>query len=195
MLRPPMATPLSPVPVNPSLAKPSWYRRLYLKVEAMAVTPYALAAMLIISVVDGSFFPIPPFALLVPMVLAKPKDWWKLALYGTGASLVGGLLGYYLGHLIQSGAATMFTIDLNLKVNFFGRHTTVRALLDNLPTLALLSSILPTPFKVVAIGSGMVGVPLSRFMLASLIGRTVRFFLVAGVMAYAGPKARKWLRV
>jgi membrane protein YqaA with SNARE-associated domain len=55
--------------------------------------------------------------------------------------------------------------------------------------------VLPTPFKVVAIGSGMVAVPLDRFLIAAIIGRTVRFFLVSGVMRFAGPRARKWLRV
>jgi membrane protein YqaA with SNARE-associated domain len=55
--------------------------------------------------------------------------------------------------------------------------------------------VLPTPFKVVAIGSGMVGVPLDRFFLAAVMGRSVRFFLVSGVMRFFGPTARKWLRV
>ncbi|HLM43284.1 MAG TPA: DedA family protein, partial [Myxococcaceae bacterium] len=58
-------------PVAASPEKLSWYRRLYLRVEALSSTKHALAAMLLVSVVDGSVFPIPPFALLVPMVLAQ----------------------------------------------------------------------------------------------------------------------------
>ncbi len=73
--------------------KLSWYRRLYLRVEALSSTKYALAAMLLVSVVDGSVFPIPPFALLVPMVLAQPKKWVQYALMGTVASLFGGFIG------------------------------------------------------------------------------------------------------
>jgi membrane protein YqaA with SNARE-associated domain len=175
--------------------KLSWYRRLYLRVEALSSTRYALVAMLVVSVIDGSVFPIPPFAILIPMVLARPKRWWSLALMGTVASLGGGLIGYYLGTLIHSGLH-LFSIDLNSPVNRFGIHSTVGQLLgDNFWVLSLLCSILPTPFKVVAIGSGMVSVPLSKFMLAAVIGRTVRFYVVAGFMALFGPRARKWLRV
>ncbi len=173
----------------------SWYRRLYRRVEAMASTPYALAAFVIVSVIDGSVFPIPPFALMVPMVLAQPRRWWSLALLGTAASLVGGLLGYFLGTLIHSGVATAFNIDLNARVDRFGIHSTVGQLLgDNFWILALLCSILPTPFKVVAIGSGLVSVPLPRFLIAAALGRLTRFFLVGGAMALVGPRARKWLR-
>ena len=242
-------------------ARPSWYRRLYLKVEALSATRYALVAMLVVSVIDGSVFPIPPFAILIPMVLATPKRWWSLALAGTVASLGGGLIGYYLGSFIRSGLAPpavvfgliavllaaltagpatalvtrlrrslqgplrllvaaagyglaavlvlgvawklqkgLLAINLEapLNVDWPGVHihATIGQLLgDNFWVLSLLCSILPTPFKVVAIGSGMVSVPLSKFMLAAVIGRTVRFYAVGGFVALFGPRARKWLRV
>lgn len=178
--------------------RPSWYRRMYQRVEALAGTPYALWAMLLVSVIDGSVFPIPPFAILVPMVLAQPKRWWRLALLGTIASFFGGLLGYYLGTLIHSGAASMFAVDLNRPVvvdRVLHIHSTVGQLLgDNFWFLALLCSVLPTPFKIVAIGSGIVSVPLSRFMLAAIIGRAVRFFLIAGAFGSMGTGAGKWFR-
>jgi len=184
--------PAAPVPAP----RPSWYRRLYTRVEKLSATQYALVALLVVSIVDASVFPIPPFALLIPMVLARPKRWWSLALVGTVASLGGGMIGYYLGVAIHNGAASFFSIDLNSPVNRFGIHSTVGQLLgDNFWILSLLCSVLPTPFKVVAIGSGMVSVPLGRFMLAALIGRTVRFYGVAGAMALFGPRARKWLRM
>ena len=176
--------------------KPSWYRRLYLRVEALSSTKYALAAMLLVSVVDGSVFPIPPFALLVPMVLAQPKKWVQYALMGTVASLFGGFIGYYLGDLLRQGAISFLDINLDVRITRFGINATLGELLgQNFWALALLCSVLPTPFKVVAIGSGMVGVPLDRFFLAAVLGRSVRFFLVSGVMRFFGPTARKWLRV
>jgi membrane protein YqaA with SNARE-associated domain len=178
------------------MQKPSGFKRLYERVEALSVTPHALWAMLAVSVVDGSVFPIPPFAILVPMVLTRPQRWWRLAALGTLASLAGGFIGYGLGVAIHQGAAHLFSINLNARVDAFGIHSTVGQLLgDNFWVLALLCSILPTPFKVVAIGSGIVLVPLAKFTLAALIGRTVRFFVVAGVCAYVGPSGRKWLRV
>ena len=183
-------------PVAASPEKPSWYRRLYLRVEAMSSTKHALAAMLLVSVVDGSVFPIPPFALLVPMVLAQPRKWLQYALLGTVASLFGGFIGYFLGDLIREGAVSFLNIDLNMRIQRFGIDATLGELLgQNFWVLALLCSILPTPFKVVAIGSGMMAVPLERFILAAIIGRTTRFLLVSGVMRFAGPTARRWLRV
>ena len=185
-----------PNPVAAAPAAPSWYRRLYLRVEALSSTKHALAAMLLVSVVDGSVFPIPPFALLVPMVLAQPRKWLRYALLGTVASLFGGFIGYYLGDLLRQGAVSFLHIDLNMRIQRFGIDSTLGGLLgQNFWALALLCSVLPTPFKVVAIGSGMVGVPLERFFLAAVLGRSVRFFLVSGVMRYFGPTARKWLRV
>lgn len=187
-------TPVAAPPAIP--AKLSWYRRLYLRVEALSSTKHALAAMLLVSVVDGSVFPIPPFALLVPMVLAQPRKWLRYALLGTVASLFGGFIGYYLGDLLRQGAVGFLHIDLNMRIQRFGIDSTLGDLLGrNFWALALLCSVLPTPFKVVAIGSGMVGVPLDRFFLAAVLGRSVRFFLVSGVMRYFGPTARKWLRV
>ncbi|WNG61575.1 DedA family protein [Archangium gephyra] len=185
---------------TPSVAttpeKLSWYRRLYLRVEALASTKHAVAAMLLVSVVDGSVFPIPPFALLVPMVLAQPQKWLRYAVLGTVASLFGGFIGYYLGDLLRQGAISFLEIDMNMRIQRFGIDATLGELLgQNFWALALLCSILPTPFKVVAIGSGMVGVPLDRFFLAAVLGRSVRFFLVSGVMRFFGPTARKWLRV
>lgn len=176
--------------------KLSWYKRLYARVEAYATTPYALTAMMIVAVVDGSFFPIPPFALLVPMVLGQPKKWAYFAFLGTIASLVGGLIGYYLGAFLGQGAEQMFGIDFDRRIERFGVNSTLGELLgDNFLALALLCSILPTPFKVVAIGSGVVHVPLAKFMLAAVIGRTMRFFLIGGAFAYFGVKAKKWFRM
>ncbi|MFL5351709.1 YqaA family protein [Archangium sp.] len=183
--------------------KLSWYRRLYLRVEALSSTKHALAAMLLVSVVDGSVFPIPPFALLVPMVLAQPKKWVRYAVLGTVASIFGGFIGYFIGHylgdMLQHSSIGLLHIDLSKPIDAprLGiENTTVGDLLGrNFWVLSLLCSILPTPFKVVAIGSGMVSVPLDRFFLAAVLGRSVRFFAIAGVMRFAGPRARKWLRV
>jgi membrane protein YqaA with SNARE-associated domain len=184
----------SAVPASP--AKLSWYRRLYLKVESYSATKYALVAMLVVAVVDGSVFPVPPFALLVPMVLARPQHWLRYAALGTMASIFGGFLGYGLGVLAHDGALSALNIDLNVRVHRFGIDATLGELLgQNFWVLALLCSVLPTPLKVVAIGSGMVGVPLDRFALAVAFGRTVRFLVVAGVVRFAGPQARRWLRV
>ena len=181
-----------------SPAPTSWYRRLYARVEALSASRHATSAMMAVSVVDGSFFPVPPFALLVPMVLARPHKWLRYAVLGTLASILGGLVGYFLGTLLQSGAINFLNFDPNFRVvsTFFGVDATIGELLSkNFWMLAALCSVLPTPLKLVAIGSGVVGVALPQFFVAVCIGRTVRFLLVAGVMRFVGPPARRWLRV
>ncbi|ATB29135.1 YqaA family protein [Melittangium boletus] len=185
-----------PSPLAAPSEKLSWYRRLYLRVEAMSSTRYALAALIGVSMIDASVFPVPPFVLLVPMVLAQPRKWFPYAVAGTVASILGGFIGYYLGTLIHQGALTFLDINLDARIERFGVNATVGELLgQNFWVLALLCSVLPTPFKVVAIGSGMVDVPLDRFFLAAVLGRSARFLAVAGVMRFFGPTARKWLRV
>jgi membrane protein YqaA with SNARE-associated domain len=189
---------MSESPASAPTEPATWYRRLYAWVESMSTTRYALAAMMIVSVVDASFFPIPPFAILIPMVLARPERWWKLAILGTVASLAGGILGYYLGASLGAGAESTFGFDLDRKISRFliwDINASIGELLNrNLWFLTLLASVLPTPFKVVAIGSGMVHVPLSRFLLAAVIGRSIRFFLVSFVTVYGGRGAAKWLK-
>lgn len=178
--------------------RPGLLGRLRERVTAASRSPHAFAIMLAVAVVDGSIFPVPPFAILVPMVLAEPRRWLRYSVAGTAASLVGGLIGYGLGHLAQAGLIAGFAIDTSMPIRSaaLGIDTTLRAALtDRFWILALLCSILPTPYKVVAIGSGLVGVGLPEFLLASVIGRTARFFGVGGAFAFFGEKARRFIRI
>lgn len=172
--------------------------RLRERVAALSRSRHAHAAMLGVSVIDGSFFPVPPFAILVPMVLAEPKKWARYALTGTLASLLGGLIGYFLGHLGGEAIASTLGIstDIPIRSARLGIDTTLgQALTAEFWMLALLCSILPTPYKVVAIGSGLVGVGLPEFFIASVVGRSARFFCVSGAFAFFGEKARRFIKV
>ena len=178
----------------------AWWARQIERVAALSRSKHAHAAMLAVSVVDGSVLPIPPFTLLVPMVLAERKKWFLYATTGTVASLIGGLIGYAIGHLGLHAFLEFvgFNTELAIRVHwgFLNLDTTLRALLtDNFWMLALLCSILPTPYKMVAIGSGLFGVGFPEFVLASLLGRTVRMYGVAGAVAFFGERARRWFRV
>jgi membrane protein YqaA with SNARE-associated domain len=185
---------VAPPPARPA----SWMARLRQRVTDLSRSKHAFLAMMVVSVIDGSVFPVPPFAILVPMVLAEPKRWLRLAVAGTAASLLGGAIGYALGWLAMQGIASSFAIDTSIPIRFpsLGIDTTLRgALTEQFWVLALLCSILPTPYKVVAIGSGLVGVGVPEFALASLLGRSVRFFAVSFAFAFFGEKARRWVRV
>src|SRR5437879_11735997 len=75
-------------------------QKLYSRILAIAAGPNALTALLIISFAESSFFPIPPDILLIPMILARPRDAFRLAAYCTLDSVIGGLVGYAIGYFL-----------------------------------------------------------------------------------------------
>ena len=175
------------------VAKSGWVTRLYLKVESYAATPAAVAALVAVSFVDSSFFPVTPFSLLVPMVIAQPKRWFRLVLLGTAASVAGSVLGWGIGMAIRAGVFHFFTVELSLRIDRFGLHGTIGELLSgNLWTLVVLFTLTPL-FKVVTIGSGLMAVPLHSVLLAAGIGRSLRFLLFAGAARFGGARVRSWL--
>jgi membrane protein YqaA with SNARE-associated domain len=178
---------------SPQDAPPGWLTRLYLKVESYAGTPGALGALVVVSFVDSSFFPVTPFVLLIPMVIADPKRWWRYILWGTAASVAGCVLGWGIGQAIHAGVFKLFTVDLSVRIDRFGLHGTIAELLSsNLWTLVLLFTFSPL-FKVVTIGSGLVNVPLPSVLIAAGIGRSIRFLFFAGLARFGGARARTWL--
>ncbi|MGO8968732.1 MAG: YqaA family protein [Myxococcaceae bacterium] len=175
------------------VAKSGWVTRLYLRVESYAGTPAALAALVVVSFVDSSFFPVTPFALLVPMVIAEPKRWLRLVLLGTAASVAGSVLGWAIGMAIRAGVFHFFTVELSLRIDRFGLHGTIGELLSgNLWTLVVLFTLTPL-FKVVTIGSGLVAVPVQSVLVAAAIGRSLRFLFFAGLARFGGARVRTWL--
>src|SRR5262245_26477161 len=77
-------------------------RRIYDWVIALSASRYAMPALAAIAFAENSFFPIPPDAFIIPMVLAQPKRAWRIALIATVASVLGGLAGYAIGYYLQS---------------------------------------------------------------------------------------------
>ncbi|MEW5854794.1 MAG: VTT domain-containing protein [Myxococcota bacterium] len=159
-------------------------------------SPYATAVMAGVAVIDASFFPIPPFAMLGPMVLTRPRRAAMYALVGTIASLLGGLAGYAMGYFASEWVKSNLGIDLDVRITRFGIDKTIAEILrDSWWMLALLASVLPTPFKVVAIGSGLLRVEFWVFMLAAVIGRTSRMFGFCLTLAFAREWAVKRFKV
>src|SRR5690606_17830539 len=96
MSEPIEAGPHDPAPALETPKRP--LARLRDRLAALSRTPHAHAAMLVVCVLDGSVLPVPPFTILIPMVLAERKRWAWFATTGTIFSLLGGLIGYALGH-------------------------------------------------------------------------------------------------
>lgn len=159
-------------------------RRLYDWTLALAGRPSAPWALALVAFAESSFFPVPPDAMLVPMVLARPDRVWRTALIATVASVVGGLLGYAIGALLyESVGAWLF--------NLYGLERGADAFREAYGRygawIILIKGLTPIPYKLVTIASGFAGYDLLWFTVLSIITRGVRFFVLAGLVARFGP--------
>ena len=136
-----------------------------------------------LSFAESSFFPIPPDVMLAPMVMARRDRAWRLALITTITSVLGGLLGYALG-------AFFFDAYGDAVLSAFNAHETFakvqQSYIEHGMLIILLAGLTPIPYKIITIASGVVGVAILPFVAMSLIGRGLRFFLVAAIVKFGG---------
>lgn len=148
--------------------------------------PYYLA---ILSFIESSVFPIPPDVMLAPLVLAKPQHAWRHAALTTIASVLGGLLGYLLGMCFFELLAPW--ID---RLGYTGAYQQAMLWFKTWGFLAVfIAGFTPIPYKIFTIAAGVVLMPLLPFILASIVGRGGRFFLVAGLMRWGGKRMERLL--
>ena len=133
-----------------------------------------------VSFIESSFFPIPPDVMIVPMVLAKKDQYFRIFLIATIFSVLGGIFGYFLGNLFLE-----FSMSI---IEFYNYEEKVFALQDKLSNKAgfvfwigtlFLAGFTPLPYKVFTIASGLIGFNIVVFIFISLISRGLRFFLVS----------------
>ncbi len=171
-------------------ARPNFVRRLYNWVLHWAETPYGEPALFLLSAAESSFFPVPPDPLLVALCLGRPKKSLRFAAIATAASVVGGVIGYAIGMggwgLLQDW---FFTYVPGVSEHAFER---VRGLYDQYGFWTVfLAGLTPIPYKVFTLSSGVFGINFGIFVLASLLSRGLRFFVVAGLIyRYGAPIAR-----
>lgn len=137
-----------------------------------------------LSFAESSFFPIPPDVMLAPMSLANPSKAWLFALITTVASVAGGVLGYFIG---------VFAFDMIqpwlAETKYWAKYLEAQAWFARWGFWAVfVAGFSPIPYKVFTIAAGVASMALLPFVLASLIGRGARFFLVAGLMKLGGPR-------
>ena len=152
------------------------YRKC-LDLAAHKSSKYYLAA---VSFIESSFFPIPPDVMVIPMVISKKEDFFKIFLIATIFSVLGGILGYFIG---------AFFFDIGMQVmTFYGYEDKLISLKNNLISsdgfyawlgILFLAGFTPLPYKVFTIASGLIGFNILIFVLISLISRGLRFFIVS----------------
>lgn len=148
--------------------------------------PWYLGGM---SFVESSFFPVPPDVMLAPMCLATPRKAWYFAMLTTITSVLGGLFGYLIGY---------FALDALLpwlqQSSYWPAYQTALEWFERWGVWAVfIAGFSPIPYKVFTIAAGALSMALLPFTLASCVGRGLRFFLVAGLMAWGGERMEKAL--
>jgi membrane protein YqaA with SNARE-associated domain len=165
-------------------------RRMYDWTMAQAARPNALRVLGVVSFAESSFFPIPPDAMILPMVLARPDQAWRIALVATVTSVLGGIAGYAIGYYLFE------TIGLWV-INLYGyadKFDAFRAAYAEWGLLIILvKGLTPIPYKIVTIASGAAAFDFWIFVAASIATRGVRFFLVAALLKYFGPPIRTFV--
>lgn len=149
--------------------------------------PAALAA---VSFAESSFFPIPPDIMLIPMILAQRSKAWAYATLATISSVLGGVAGYAIGYYI-------FEYIGEPILNFYGYGTKfaeAKSLFNDWGVWILIAKgWTPFPYKILTISAGAFHMPLLPFILASVVARAMRFFLVAGLLYWFGEPIRDFI--
>jgi membrane protein YqaA with SNARE-associated domain len=148
-------------------------------------TKYSELALFFIAFMESSFFPVPPDVLLIPMVIAQRQKWLRKALICTLGSVLGALLGYYIGVALWDviGVRIADFYNLHEAINTVGKKYQ-----DNAFLTIFTAAFTPIPFKAITITAGLFKISLGVFVVACAIGRAARFFIVAFALHIFGKK-------
>lgn len=157
---------------------------LYRKALVWSRHPHAPRYLGAMSFAESSFFPVPPDVMLAPMCLASPARAWYFALLTTLTSVAGGLFGYAIGY---------FALDAVLPwlehSRYWPAYQSAVSWFERWGFAAVfIAGFSPIPYKMFTIAAGALSMALLPFALASIVGRGMRFFLVAGLMAWGGAR-------
>lgn len=174
-------------------------RRLYDWMLHWATTPYGAIALFILAFAESSFFPIPPDALLIALVLGARKKAFSLALNCTVGSVFGALLGYAIGHFVWWSGTNEFSNSALFFFNNIPGFTediffNVKGLYEEWNFwIVFTAGFTPIPYKVFTISAGAFEINLFLFVLASIISRAGRFFLVAALIWKYGDPIKSFI--
>jgi len=168
------------------------FKELYEKTIKLAGHKSSKIFLSIMSFIESFIFPIPPDVLIIPMTLAKKKEWIKIASIATIGSVLGACLGYFIGYV--------FFNEIGIKIFELYGFDNTSFLKDKISseggviawmTLLAIAGFSPIPFKLLTITSGFVHFNLLYFIIVSLITRGLRFFLIAFLIGNFGSAMKK----
>jgi len=165
-------------------------QRLYQRTLALSGSPRAPWWLAGVSFAESSFFPIPPDPLLLLMALARPERAWRYAAICTAASVTGGMLGYLIGYGLFDQLARPV-------IDFYGygpKFEAFKAMYAEWGLwVILIKGLTPIPYKIVTIASGAASFNFPIFVVASLVTRGARFFVLAALLRRYGPSVRDFI--
>jgi membrane protein YqaA with SNARE-associated domain len=167
-------------------------RRLYDWVLHWAETPYAVPALFVLSFAESSFFPIPPDVLLIALCIGEPHKSYRFALWCSIASVFGGIAGYGIGMFAWEQVREFFYAYIP------GVNATSVAQVSALYEkhnfwVVFVAAFTPIPYKVCTILAGVCAINFPMFVVASAVGRSARFFLVAWLIRRYGPSIKDFI--
>ena len=165
-------------------------KKMYDWVLHWAKTPYAVPALFLLSFAESSFFPVPPDVLLIALAISIPKKSFKYAAICAVGSVLGGILGYGIGlHGYEMVGKPIVEFYHGQEI-----MAMIKLQYDQHGFLGILiAAITPIPYKVFTIASGVFEFDFWSFFVASVIGRSTRFFVVAGLIWKFGPAIRDFI--
>lgn len=166
------------------------FRALYDWTLRLASHRHAIRWMAVISFCESSFFPIPPDVMVVPMVLARRDQAWLIATVCTISSVLGGILGYFIGMFLYDSVGQWL-------IRFYGMGEGIEAFRETYREwgawIILIKGFTPIPFKLVTIASGIAAFNFPVFVAAALATRAARFFLIAWLLKRYGAPMQEFI--
>ena len=168
------------------------HRKIYDWTIHWARTPQAAKALSLLAFAESSFFPVPPDVLLIAMCVAKPRKSFAYAALCSLFSVLGGMLGYLIGWAFWEAAGPFFFSYIpGFTEEAFGK---VASLYQSNAFLTVFSAgFTPIPYKVFTITGGVCRISFATLVIASVVGRSGRFFLVGGLIYFFGEPVRTFI--
>jgi membrane protein YqaA with SNARE-associated domain len=165
-------------------------RRTYDWVLGWADHRYGGLALLLLAFAESSVFPIPPDVLLMALALGKPDAAFRFALICSVGSVAGGLAGYLIGWLLMDGLGRPIIELYNAQAAY---AEVEQRFVAHGGWAVAIAGFTPIPYKVFTIAAGATQLSLSSFVLASVVSRSARFFLISGLIYYYGPTIKVFI--
>lgn len=167
-----------------------WIKKIYDWVIHWAETPYAVPALIILAFSESSFFPVPPDFLLIPVCLGKRNKAFYFAFICMVSSVTGGMLGYFIGWGFYE------TIGIKI-VHFYHAEELFKQLCIKFNAYGfwaiLVPALTPIPYKIFTISAGVTRIGFPTFIIASILGRGIRFFAVAWLLWMFGQPIKTFI--